>query len=214
MSEEEKVISEDGENDENSSEGTPSTPVSQEQESAAPSTNSNENVSQSSASSVKKSSGTFEALRVKHRHVDGKTDENYDVRSQPDGAYNTIKPVSDRTARTADEIAKGYIEKYFKDWTNESNLTLDTPLRIYTYEKDKGANITTQRVLGDVLERALREKYNKIGFKNDERAKSVIALLIASTEVKGIKEITYSAKNRVIQAILSVHTNLIPKAKE
>lgn len=214
MSEEEKVISEDSENDENSSEGTSSTPVSQEQENAAPSTNDDEKVSQSSASSVKKSSGTFEALRVKHRHVDGKTDENYDVRSQPDGAYNTVKPVSDRTARTADEIAKGYIKKYFKDWTNESNLTLDTPLRIYTYEKDKGANITTQRVLGDVLERALREKYNKIGFKNDERAKSVIALLIASTEVKGIKEITYSAKNRVIQAILSVHTNLIPKAKE
>ena len=164
-------------------------------------------------SNVKKPSGTMEALRTKHRHIDGRTDENYEVRSQPDGAYNTSKPLSDRTARTADEIAKAYMEKYFKDWKNESNLTLDTSLRVYTYEKDKGANITTQRLLGDILERALREKYNKIGFKNDERAKSVIALLYSLTEVKGIKNISYSAKNKVIQAIFEVHKDLMPKAE-
>ena len=163
------------------------------------------------AESVKSTSGTMEVLRTKHRHVDGKKDENYDVRSQPDGAYNTNKPLTDRTARTADEVAKAYLDKHFKDWKNESNLTLDTSLKAYTYEKDKGANITTQRVLGDILERALRDKYRKLGFKNDERAKSVIALLLSLNEVKGIKEITPSMKNRVVQVILGVHTNLIPK---
>ena len=163
------------------------------------------------AETVKSTSGTMEVLRTKHRHVDGKKDENYDVRSQPDGAYNTNKPLTDRTARTADEVAKAYLDKHFKDWKNESNLTLDTSLKAYTYEKDKGANITTQRVLGDILERALRDKYRKLGFKNDERAKSVIALLLSLNEVKGIKEITPSMKNRVVQVILGVHTNLIPK---
>lgn len=198
----ENVVSEDA-TDVVDSEGSSATPTAQVEQQASPST--------STQTTTKKTSGTFETLRVKHRHVDGKTDENYEVRSQPDGAYNTNKPLSDRTARTADEISQAYLDKYFKDYVNESNLTLETSLKIYTYEKDKGANITTQRVLGDVLERALREKYNKIGFKNDERAKSVIALLLASTEIKGIKEITPSAKNRVVQAILGVHTDLIPK---
>lgn len=188
------------------SDSSSSTPAGGSQSSPKP--------AESTQPAVKKPSGTFNVLRTQHRHVDGKKDENYEVRSQPEGAYNTNKPLSDRTARTADEIAEAYLYKHFKDFKNESNLTAETSLTIYTYEKDKGANLTTQRVLGDVVERALRDKYRKFGFKNVERAKSAIAFIYGLKELKSLKEITPLMKNRAIQAILAVYPELTPKEKE
>ena len=201
--EKENIASKDSTNDANK-EGSSATPAQGEQVST-PSTSSKE--SAAAQTTTKKASGTFETLKVKQ--TDTKSVENNRVNSQPESANKV--PVSDRTARTADQISQAYLDKHFKDYKNESNLTLETSLTVYTYEKSKGANETSQRTLGDVLEKALREKYNKVGFKNDERAKSVIALLLSSTEIGGLKEITPSAKNRVVQAILGVHTNLIPK---
>lgn len=168
-------------------------------------------INKKTQSSIKKTSGTFNVLKSQQKHIGDKKDENLEVESEIEDHYT--KPLSDRTARTAEEITKGYLDRHFKDWKNESNLTVETLLTIFTYEKDTGVNLTTQRVLGDVLEKALRGKYNKLGFKNVERAKSVIAFIYSLTEVNSLKEITPTMKNKAIQAILNVYPEIQPKSK-
>lgn len=124
-------------------------------------------------------------------------------------------PLSDKTKRTAEEISKAVIEKYFKSWKNESNLDMQTVLVMTIYFSNSyNASASVQAVLGDKLSELVIGTLTAIKFKNDNRAKSVISLLAdTETKIPGVSNLSYRDRYKAITGILRQHPAINPLGK-
>lgn len=133
-------------------------------------------------------------------------------RTQPNYDEHTHTPAKPEVKNKAEQIAQANLTKYFASFTNESNLKPTDWIYMTVSIREKGnTQHSSQFCLQDKLAELLNGAYSAIRFKNDARAKSVIALIYNATEMGSAKNITWMQKYNAIEAILKEHPNVNPR---